>query len=141
MVPTCQELGISQVVFSPMEQGILSGNTDLASRRPRGSRATHESEGPRFVRRVLRDDVLVLHPALAPLAQAENLTMAQLAVAWVLQNDNVASAITGGSRPDQIEKQCSRCWTQAVAGDNGWHRLRPRQCDRERPCHGRGDFA
>jgi aryl-alcohol dehydrogenase-like predicted oxidoreductase len=110
VVPTCQELGISQVVFSPMEQGILSGKYRPGEPPPQGSRATHESEGARFVRRVLRDDVLVCIQQLAPLAQAENLTMAQLAVAWVLQNDNVASAITGGSRPDQVTSNA------AVAG-------------------------
>ena len=110
VVPTCQELGISQVVFSPMEQGILSGKYRPGEPPPEGSRATHESEGARFVRRVLRDDVLVCIQQLAPLAQAENLTMAQLAVAWVLQNDNVASAITGGSRPDQLRSNA------AVAG-------------------------
>jgi aryl-alcohol dehydrogenase-like predicted oxidoreductase len=110
VVPTCQELGISQVVFSPMEQGILSGKYRPGEPPPDGSRATHESEGARFVRRVLRDDVLICIQQLAPLAQAENLTMAQLAVAWVLQNDNVASAITGGSRPDQVTSNA------AVAG-------------------------
>ena len=110
VVPTCQELGISQVVFSPMEQGILSGKYRPGEPPPEGSRATHESEGARFVRRVLRDDVLICIQQLAPLAQAENLTMAQLAVAWVLQNDNVASAITGGSRPDQVTSNA------AVAG-------------------------
>ena len=110
VVPTCQELGLSQVVFSPMEQGILSGKYRPGEPPPEGSRATHESEGARFVRRVLRDDVLICIQQLAPLAQAENLTMAQLAVAWVLQNDNVASAITGGSRPDQVTSNA------AVAG-------------------------
>jgi aryl-alcohol dehydrogenase-like predicted oxidoreductase len=110
VVPTCQELGISQVVFSPMEQGILSGKYRPGEPPPEGSRATHESEGARFVRRVLRDDVLTCIQQLAPLAQAESLTMAQLAVAWVLQNDNVASAITGASRPDQVTSNA------AVAG-------------------------
>jgi aryl-alcohol dehydrogenase-like predicted oxidoreductase len=110
VVPTCQELGISQIVFSPMEQGILSGKYRPGEPPPLGSRATHESEGARFVRRVLRDDVLTCIQQLGPLAQAENLTMAQLAVAWVLQNDNVASAITGGSRPDQVTSNA------AVAG-------------------------
>jgi aryl-alcohol dehydrogenase-like predicted oxidoreductase len=110
VVPTCQELGISQIVFSPMEQGILSGKYRPGEPLPEGSRATHESEGARFVRRVLRDDVLTRIQQLAPLAQAESLTMAQLAVAWVLQNDNVAGAITGGSRPDQVTSNA------AVAG-------------------------
>jgi len=102
VVPACQELGVSQVVFSPMEQGILSGKYRAGAPLPEGSRATHENEGARFIRRVLRDDVLAAIQQLVPLAQEENLTMAQLAVAWVLQNGNVASAITGGSRPDQV---------------------------------------
>jgi aryl-alcohol dehydrogenase-like predicted oxidoreductase len=110
VVPTCQELGLSQIVFSPMEQGILSGKYRPGEPPPEGSRATHESEGARFVRRVLRDDVLARIQQLAPPAQSENLTMAQLAVTWVLQNDNVASAITGGSRPDQVTSNA------AVAG-------------------------
>jgi aryl-alcohol dehydrogenase-like predicted oxidoreductase len=59
-------------------------------------------EGARFVRRVLRDDVLAAIQQLVPLAQEENLTMTHFAVAWVLQNGNVASAITGGSHPDQV---------------------------------------
>jgi aryl-alcohol dehydrogenase-like predicted oxidoreductase len=98
VVPTCQELGI------------LSGKYRPGEPPPEGSRATHESEGARFVRRVLRDDVLTCIQHLAPLAQAEHLTMAQLAVAWVLQNDNVASAITGGSSPHQVTSNA------AVAG-------------------------
>jgi aryl-alcohol dehydrogenase-like predicted oxidoreductase len=107
VVPICQELGISQVVFSPMEQGILSGKYRPGERPPAGSRATHEGEGARFIRRVLRDDVLLRVQQLIPLAQEENLTMAQLAVAWVLQNGNVASAITGGSRPEQVRNNAA----------------------------------
>jgi aryl-alcohol dehydrogenase-like predicted oxidoreductase len=110
VIPTCQELGISQVVYSPLEQGILTGKYLPGEPPPEGSRATHEAEGARFVRRVLRDDVLACVQDLAPLADAEGLTMAQLALAWVLQNDNVASAITGGSRPDQVRSNA------AVAG-------------------------
>ena len=102
VVPTCQELGISQVVFSPMEQGILSGKYRPGEPPPQGSRATHASEGARFIQRVMRDDVLAGVQQLVPIADAENLTMPQLALAWVLQNDNVASAITGGSRPEQV---------------------------------------
>jgi aryl-alcohol dehydrogenase-like predicted oxidoreductase len=102
VVPTCQELGISQVVFSPLEQGILSGKYRPGQPLPEHSRATHESEGARYIRRVLRDDVLTCVQDLAPLAEAEGLTVAQLALAWVLQNDNVATAITGASRPEQV---------------------------------------
>jgi hypothetical protein len=67
-----------------MEQGILSGKYRPGEPPPDGSRARHESEGARFIRRVSRDDVLAGVQQLVPLAQAENLTPAQLAIAWVL---------------------------------------------------------
>ena len=103
VVPTCRELGISQVVFSPINQGILTGKYKPGEPAPEGSRATDESGGgAQFIKGALRDDVLRRVQQLAPLADAEGLTMAQLAVAWVLQNDNVATAITGGSRPEQV---------------------------------------
>lgn len=100
VVPICQELGISQVVFSPMEQGILSGKYRPGEQPPAGSRATHEGEGARFIRVPGRR--AQQSSAAATARPRGNLTMAQLAVAWVLQNGNVTSAITGGSRPDQM---------------------------------------
>jgi aryl-alcohol dehydrogenase-like predicted oxidoreductase len=103
VVPTCQELGISQVVFSPIEQGILTGKYKPGQPVPEGSRATDESGGANFIKRLLTDETLTRVQQLAPLAEAEGLTMAQLAVAWVLQNENVATAITGGSRPEQVK--------------------------------------
>jgi aryl-alcohol dehydrogenase-like predicted oxidoreductase len=104
VVPTCVELGISQVVFSPIEQGILTGKYKPGQPHPQGSRATDEAGGgANFIRGLLTDETLTRVQALAPLAEAEGLTMAQLAVAWVLQNDNVASAITGGSRAEQVQ--------------------------------------
>jgi aryl-alcohol dehydrogenase-like predicted oxidoreductase len=103
VVPTCRELGISQVVFSPIEQGILTGKYKPGAAPPTGSRATDEAGGgANFIKGLLTDDVLTRVQQLAPLAEAEGLSMAQLAVAWVLQNDNVATAITGGSRPEQV---------------------------------------
>jgi aryl-alcohol dehydrogenase-like predicted oxidoreductase len=103
VVPTCVELGISQVVFSPIEQGILTGKYRPGQPLPEGSRATDESGGgARFIQGLLKDDVLNRVQELAPIAESEGLSMAQLAVAWVLANDNVASAITGGSRPEQV---------------------------------------
>jgi aryl-alcohol dehydrogenase-like predicted oxidoreductase len=103
VVPTSRELGISQVVFSPIDQGILTGKYKPGQPAPEGSRATDTSGGgANFIKGSLRDEVLTRVQKLAPLAEAENLSMAQLAVAWVLQNDNVASAITGGSRPEQV---------------------------------------
>ena len=102
VVPTCRELGISQVVFSPIAQGVLTGKYRPGEPVPEGSRAT-DPAGGQFIQGLLSDETLTRVQQLAPLADAEGLTMAQLAVAWVLQNDNVASAITGGSRPDQVE--------------------------------------
>ena len=101
VVPTCRELGISQVVFSPIAQGVLTGKYRPGQPVPEGSRATDPS-GSVFIKNLLSDDTLIKVANLQPLADAEGLTMAQLAIAWVLANDNVASAITGGSRPEQI---------------------------------------
>jgi len=102
VVPTSRELGISQVVFSPIEQGILTGKYKPGQPAPEGSRATDTAGGANFIKGSMSDEVLTRVQQLAPLAEAEGLSMAQLAVAWVLQNDNVASAITGGSRPEQV---------------------------------------
>jgi aryl-alcohol dehydrogenase-like predicted oxidoreductase len=103
VIPTSRELGIGQVVFSPIEQGILTGKYKPGEPAPAGSRATDTHGGARFIEGLLNDDVLTRVQKLAPLADAEGLSMAQLAIAWVLQNDNVASAITGGSRPEQVQ--------------------------------------
>ena len=116
VVPTCRELGISQVVFSPINQGILTGKYKPGEPAPEGSRATDESGGgAQFIKGALRDDVLRRVQELAPLADAEGLTMAQLAVAWVLQNDNVATAITGGSRPEQVTSNAEAAGKQLSA--------------------------
>ena len=103
VVPTSVELGISQIVFSPIEQGILTGKYQPGQPVPVGSRATDEAGGgAQFIKGLLTDDVLTRVQQLGPIAEGEGLTMAQLAIAWVLQNPNVASAITGGSRPEQV---------------------------------------
>ena len=101
VVPTCRELGIGQICFSPIEQGVLSGKYQPGRPVPRDSRAT-DAHGAEFIKDLLTDELLTRVQRLAPLADAEGLTMSQLAVAWVLQNGNVASAITGGSRPEQV---------------------------------------
>ena len=120
VVPTCRELGISQVVFSPIDQGMLTGKYKPGEPAPGGSRATDEgSGGANFIKGLLSDDVLSRVQKLAPLADAEGLTMAQLAVAWVLQNDNVASAITGGSRPEQVHEQRRGGRQEALGRDHG----------------------
>jgi aryl-alcohol dehydrogenase-like predicted oxidoreductase len=102
VVPTCVELGIGQVVWSPMAQGVLSGKYQPGQPPPAGSRATDERSGAGAVRRWLRDDVLTAVQQLRPLADQAGLSMAQLAIAWVLQNPNVSSAIVGATRPEQV---------------------------------------
>jgi aryl-alcohol dehydrogenase-like predicted oxidoreductase len=102
VVPTCRELGISQIVWSPIAQGVLTGKYRPGAPLPEGSRATDEKSGANLIRRFLRDDVLQRVDQLRPVADEAGLSLAQLAVAWVLQNDNVAAAIIGASRPDQV---------------------------------------
>ncbi|GAA6527113.1 aldo/keto reductase family protein [Intrasporangium sp. DVR] len=104
VIPTSEELGVSQIVFSPVAQGVLTGKYVAGEPVPEGSRATDEKGGADFVKRFLRDDVLHRVHGLQPVADQAGLTMAQLAVAWVLQNPNVASAIIGASRPEQVEE-------------------------------------
>jgi aryl-alcohol dehydrogenase-like predicted oxidoreductase len=102
VVPTCEELGISQVVWSPIAQGVLTGKYKPGQPHPEGSRATDDKGGANMVRRYLADEVLTAVARLEPIAADAGLSMAQLAVAWVLQNPNVASAIIGASRPEQV---------------------------------------
>ncbi|MEU8094903.1 aldo/keto reductase family protein [Micromonospora chalcea] len=102
VIPASEELGIGQIVWSPMAQGVLSGKYLPGQPPPAGSRATDEKSGANFIARFLNDDVLSRVQRLKPLAEQAGLTMAQLAVAWVLQNPNVASAIVGASRPEQV---------------------------------------
>jgi aryl-alcohol dehydrogenase-like predicted oxidoreductase len=102
VVPTSAELGVSQIVWSPVAQGVLTGKYLPGQAPPAGSRATDDKGGADFIQRFLRDDVLERVQRLAPIAAEAGLTMAQLAVAWVLQNDNVAAALVGASRPEQV---------------------------------------
>jgi len=101
VIPASEELGIGQVVFSPIAQGVLTGKYEPGRPPPEGSRAT-DPDGSGFIGRYLRDDVLTRVRALRPLAEEAGLTLAQLAVAWVLQNRNVSAAIVGASRPEQL---------------------------------------
>ena len=100
--PTCRELGIGQVVFSPIAQGVLTGKYVPGQAPPEGSRATDDKGGSNMISRWMQDDVLERVQQLKPIADEAGLTMAQLAVAWVLQNDNVSCAIVGASRPEQV---------------------------------------
>ena len=101
VVPTSQREGVSQIVWSPIAQGVLTGKYRPGEQPPAGSRAT-DPEAGRFIRRFMTDDVLARVQDLRPVAGDLGLSMAQLAVAWVLQNENVAAAIIGATRPEQV---------------------------------------
>src|SRR4051812_14313753 len=90
--PACRELGVGQIVWSPIAQGVLSGKYLPGQQPPEGSRATDPKGGADMISRFMNDDVLSRVQALKPIADELGLTMAQLAVAWVLQNDNVSAA-------------------------------------------------
>jgi len=103
VVPACEREGLSQIVWSPIAQGVLTGKYLPGQAPPAGSRATDELSGKNFISRWMSDAVLERVQQLKPLADHAGLTMAQLAIAWVLQNKNVASAIVGATRPDQLD--------------------------------------
>ncbi|MFB9838423.1 aldo/keto reductase family protein [Actinoallomurus acaciae] len=103
VVPTCTRLGIGQIVFSPVAQGVLTGKYLPGGQRPVESRAEH-SHGARFVGRYLGDPVLAAVQRLRPIADETGLGLSQLAIAWVLQNPAVSSAVIGASRPDQLRE-------------------------------------
>jgi len=104
VIPAAEELGLSQLVFSPVAQGVLTGKYRAGADAPAGSRAHDRNGGAAMIGKFLRDDVLTRVQGLRPIADELGLTMAQLAVAWVLQNRNVASAIIGASRPEQLRE-------------------------------------
>ncbi|TDW51074.1 aryl-alcohol dehydrogenase-like predicted oxidoreductase [Curtobacterium sp. PhB42] len=102
VVPASKQLGLSQIVWSPIAQGVLTGKYKPGQPLPEGSRATDEKGGADMIKRFMRDEVLEAVQRLQPVADQAGLTLAQLAIAWTLQNDNVASAIVGASRPEQV---------------------------------------
>ncbi|AKJ01141.1 aryl-alcohol dehydrogenase-like predicted oxidoreductase [Archangium gephyra] len=104
VIPASQELGVGQIVWSPIAQGVLTGKYKPGQKPPEGSRATDDKGGSRFIQRFMTDDVLTRVQQLKPVADGVGLSLAQLAVAWVLQNPNVSSAIIGASRPDQVKE-------------------------------------
>jgi aryl-alcohol dehydrogenase-like predicted oxidoreductase len=103
IVPTSAKSGIAQIVWSPILQGVLTGKYLPGQPPPADSRATGAT-GSTFIGQWLRDDVLTAVQNLKPIADGVGLSLAQLAVAWVLQNDNVASAIIGATRPEQVRE-------------------------------------
>ena len=104
VVPASKVLGVSQIVWSPVAQGVLTGKYLPGQPAPAGSRATDGKGGSSTVGRFLTEEILTAVQRLRPIAESVDLTMGQLAVAWVLQNENVASAIIGASRPEQVHE-------------------------------------
>lgn len=104
VVPACKANGIGQIVWSPIAQGALSGKYLPGKKPPAGSRATDKKGGANMISRFMNDDVLKAVQKLIPIAKKVDLTPAQLAIAWVLQNPNVSSAIIGATKPAQIKE-------------------------------------
>ena len=102
VIPLCAAIHISQIVWSPLAQGVLTGKYLPGSPPPQGSRATSPEMGG-WMDRLLADDVLARVQRLKPLAAEAGLSLAQFALAWVLREPNVASAIVGASRPSQVD--------------------------------------
>jgi 1-deoxyxylulose-5-phosphate synthase len=106
VIPLCERERISQIVWSPLGQGVLTGKYRPGASPPADSRAASESMSG-FIDRLLRPAVLEAVQRLAPIADQAGLSMVQLALAWVLHQENVASAIVGASRPEQVRANAS----------------------------------
>jgi aryl-alcohol dehydrogenase-like predicted oxidoreductase len=106
VIPLCAANGISQIVWSPLGQGVLSGKYDPDQPSPKDSRAASEEMGG-FMERLMQPDVLRAVQRLKPIAEEAGLTLPQFALAWVLREPNVASAIIGASRPEQVRENAA----------------------------------
>jgi len=104
VVPLSRKEGIGQIVWSPIAQGVLTGKYKPGAKPPAGSRATDKKSGAGMISRWMRDEVLEAVQKLQSVADSVGLTMSQLAIAWVLQNDNVSSAIMGATKPSQVKE-------------------------------------
>jgi aryl-alcohol dehydrogenase-like predicted oxidoreductase len=106
VIPLCEENGISQIVWSPLAQGVLTGKYRPGEPPPADSRASSRDMN-RFIGRWLNDDMLEAVQRLRPVAEGAGLSMSQLALAWVLRHGNVAAAIIGASRPEQVHENAA----------------------------------
>jgi aryl-alcohol dehydrogenase-like predicted oxidoreductase len=106
VIPVCARNGISQIVWSPLAQGVLTAKYRPGSPPPEGTRATSD-EMNGFIGRLMRDEVLATVQRLKPIADEAGLSLAQFALAWVLREPNVASAIVGASRPEQLAENAA----------------------------------
>jgi aryl-alcohol dehydrogenase-like predicted oxidoreductase len=104
IVPLSKKEGIGQIVWSPMAQGILTGKYLPGQKAPAGSRARDKKSGANFISGWMREEVLVAVQKLQPIAQELGISMSQLALAWVLNNSNVSSAIMGATKPAQVKE-------------------------------------
>jgi voltage-dependent potassium channel beta subunit len=102
IIPLCEREGVGQVVFSSLAQGVLTGKYRPGEAPEQGTRAA-DPESNRFMQELMNEEVLSAVEKLRPVASDAGLSMSQLALAWVLQRDNVSSAIIGASRPEQVE--------------------------------------
>jgi voltage-dependent potassium channel beta subunit len=118
VIPLCEREGVGQVVFSPLAQGVLTGKYRAGEIPEQGTRAA-DPESNRFMQQVMNEEVLSAVGKLSSVASDAGLSMSQLALAWVLQHDNVSSAIIGASRPEQVEDNAEaagvRLSTQVVS--------------------------
>jgi aryl-alcohol dehydrogenase-like predicted oxidoreductase len=103
VIPLCAAKGISQIVWSPLAQGVLSGKYLPGAKPPTASRATSDSMG-QFIQSWMQPGVLEAVQNLKPLADEAGCTLSQFSLAWVLREQNVASAIVGASRPEQLDE-------------------------------------
>jgi 1-deoxyxylulose-5-phosphate synthase len=106
VIPLSARNGISQIVWSPLAQGVLTGKYRPGEAPPEDSRATSKAMN-RFIKQWLNDDMLEAVQRLVPVAEGAGLTMSQLALAWVLRQGNVAAAIIGASRPEQVHENAA----------------------------------
>src|SRR5215217_3260727 len=111
VIPLSERNGISQIVWSPLAQGVLTGKYRPGEQPPPDSRATSSSMN-RFIKQWLDDEMLAAVQRLRPVADEAGLTMSQLALAWILRQPNVASAIIGATRPEQVQENAAAAGVQ-----------------------------
>jgi aryl-alcohol dehydrogenase-like predicted oxidoreductase len=116
VIPLCEKEGIGQIVFSPVAQGVLTGKYRPGEPPPADSRATDQAGGANFISRWMRDSLLAKVQRLKPIAAEAGLSLAQLAVAWTLQNPDVSAAIIGATRPEQVRENVRAAGVKLDAG-------------------------